>query len=115
MHAATVEVLINNQNESPSLWKLAVSPPDHWVDVKLVGTHSNRSAIGARVKLTVGAHAQLAEVRSGGSYLSQNDFRLHFGLGTNDTVDAIEIRWPSGRKQKLINQKGDRVLTIREP
>ena len=110
-----VEVLVNNQNESPSLLKLASSPPGHWVDLKLEGTRSNRSAIGARVKLIAGGRAQLAEVRSGGSYLSQNDLRLHFGLGSSDTVDVIEIRWPSGQKQKLAGQKPDRVLTVREP
>jgi hypothetical protein len=110
-----VEVLVNNQNEPPSLLKLAASPPGHWVDLKLEGTHSNRSAIGARVKLIAGGRTQLAEVRSGGSYLSQSDFRLHFGLGASDTVDAIEIRWPSGRRQKLADRKADRVLTVREP
>jgi hypothetical protein len=110
-----MEVLVNNQNESPSLLKLAATPPGHWIDLKLVGTHSNRSAIGARVKLIAGGREQLGEVRSGGSYLSQSDFRLHFGLGASNMIDAIEIRWPSGRQQKLTVQKADRVLTVHEP
>jgi hypothetical protein len=110
-----MEVLVNNQNESPSLLKLAATPPGHWIDLKLAGTHSNRSAIGARVKLIAGGREQLGEVRSGGSYLSQSDFRLHFGLGGSNMIDAIEIRWPSGRQQKLTVQKADRVLTVHEP
>jgi hypothetical protein len=110
-----MEVLVNNQNEAPSLLKLAATPPGHWIDLKLAGTHSNRSAIGARVKLIAGGREQLGEVRSGGSYLSQSDFRLHFGLGGSNMIDAIEIRWPSGRQQKLTVQKADRVLTVHEP
>jgi hypothetical protein len=67
------------------------------------------------VKLIAGGREQLGEVRSGGSYLSQSDFRLHFGLGASNMIDAIEIRWPSGRQQKLTVQKADRVLTVHEP
>ncbi len=80
-----VEVAINNQNEAPSLLKQSVDPPGHWVILGLIGTRSNRSAIGARVKLLANRHAQYGEVRSGGSYLSQNDLRLHFGLGSATT------------------------------
>ncbi len=110
----SVEVAINNQNEPPSLLKQTLNPPGHWIILKLVGTRSNRSAIGAKVKLTANSHAQYGEVRSGGSYLSQNDLRLHFGLATTATVDRIEITWPSGMKQELKNQSSNQVLTIRE-
>lgn len=65
--------------------------------LKLEGTISNRSAIGARVRLTAGGHTQLDEVRSGGSYLSQNDLRLHFGLGPAAKIDRIAIDWPGAR------------------
>jgi hypothetical protein len=85
------------------------------VILKLAGTRSNRSAIGARVKVVAGGHAQYGEVRSGGSYLSQSDLRLHFGLGSATAIDRIEIGWPSGTKQVLSNQKCDGVLTISEP
>ncbi len=109
-----VEIAINNQNEPPSLLKQAVNPPGRWIILKLIGTRSNRSAIGAKVKLTAKDHAQYGEVRSGGSYLSQNDLRLHFGLAAADTVDRIEISWPSGAKQELKNQRSNQIITIRE-
>jgi len=110
-----VEIAVNNQNEPPSLLKDAATARGHWVLLKLIGTRSNRSAIGARVKLITAGHAQSGEVRSGGSYLSQSDLRLHFGLGANTSIDRIEILWPSGARQILQNQKCDRVLTIEEP
>ena len=109
-----VEVAINNQNEAPSLLKQAMKPPGHWVILKLAGTRSNRSAIGARVKLVAGGHEQYGEVRSGGSYLSQSDLRLHFGLGGATRVERIEIAWPSGVKQVLTDESCDRVLAITE-
>ena len=111
----SVEIAINNQNEPPSLLKQAVNPPGHWIILKLAGTRSNRSAIGARVKLIAGGHTQIDEVRSGGSYLSQSDLRLHFGLASAASVERIEIEWPSGIRQVLKNQDCDRVLTITEP
>ena len=78
-----IEIAVNNQNEAPSLLKQSSNPPGHWVILKLEGTHSNRSAIGAKLKISTGGHTQVDEVRSGGSYLSQNDLRLHFGLGAS--------------------------------
>ena len=110
-----VEVLVNNQDEPPSLLKQTQQPPGHWIILQLTGTKSNRSAIGARVKLTAGSHLQVGEVRSGGSYLSQNDLRLHFGLGAATHVDKIEVTWPSGAKQSLSAQAGDQILKITEP
>ncbi len=109
-----VEIAVNNQNEAPSLWKQAANPPGHWVILKLTGTRSNRSAIGARVKVIANGHRQYDEVRSGGSYLSQSDLRLHFGLGSATVIEKIDIAWPSGSKQQLTNQACDRVLSIRE-
>jgi hypothetical protein len=109
-----VEVLVNNQNEPPSLLKLATTPQGTWISLKLTGTRSNRSAIGARVRLTAGGRTQTGEVRSGGSYLSQNDFRLHFGLGQAKTVDRIEILWPSGMRQVETKVVANRVVAIHE-
>jgi hypothetical protein len=80
----------------------------------LEGTKSNRDAIGARVTVRVGDHQQTQEVRSGGGYISQSDFRLHFGLGKATKADAIEIRWPSGGEQRLENIAGNQVVKIRE-
>jgi hypothetical protein len=112
-----VEVLVNNQNEPPSLLKQSGKPAGNWVLLKLVGVKSNRSAIGARVRITAGGLTQIGEVRSGGSYLSQSDLRLHFGLGTAQRIDRLEIRWPSGPPQVEQLEKNlpvNRVITIRE-
>jgi hypothetical protein len=82
--------------------------------LKLIGTRSNRSAIGARVALSTGGHTQVDEVRSGGSYLSQSDLRLHFGMGSAARADSIAVRWPSGQKTVLKDVAVDRVVTITE-
>lgn len=110
----TLELLANNQNEPPSLWKQQSKAAGHWILLQLAGTKSNRSAIGARVTVTTSAHKQLDEVRSGGSYLSQSDLRLHFGLGASTRADLIEVRWPSGQKTTLRDVAADRILTIKE-
>ena len=81
--------------------------------LKLAGTRSNRSALGAKVRLTAAGRTQIDEVRSGGSYLSQNDLRLHFGLGAAQRVDRIEIEWPSGARQTLRDVAADRVTCDR--
>ncbi|MGA2576565.1 MAG: CRTAC1 family protein [Bryobacteraceae bacterium] len=112
-----VEVLVNNQNEPPSLLKQSGKPAGNWVLLKLEGVKSNRSAIGARVRLTAGGLTQIGEVRSGGSYLSQSDLRLHFGLGSARSIERLEIRWPSGGRQVEQVEKDlpvNRVITIRE-
>ncbi len=110
-----VEVLVNNQNEPPSLFKQMARQSNHWMILRLAGTRSNRSALGAKVKVTAGGHTQIDEVRSGGSYLSQNDLRLHFGLGAAARAERIEIDWPSGVRQTLRDAAADRVITIEEP
>ena len=109
-----VEALVNNQNEPPSLLHLSELPKNHWIAIKLEGVKSNRSAIGARVRVTAGNLVQTAEVRSGGSYLSQNDLRLHFGLGLAAKVDKVEIMWPAGGTQIETALTADRIVTIRE-
>jgi hypothetical protein len=85
------------------------------VILKLEGTISNRSAIGARVRLTAGGRTQIDEVRSGGSYLSQSDLRLHFGLGSAARIDRIAVDWPGGAHQLEETAGVNRILTIREP
>jgi hypothetical protein len=87
----------------------------HWLMVDLVGTRSNRDAIGARVTVRAGDLMRLDEKRSATGYLSQNDPRLHFGLGARETVDAVEVLWPSGTRQTLSNVAVDRVLRLVEP
>ena len=94
------ELLINNQGEAPSLLRQSRRPPGNWVLIRLVGTKSNRSAIGARVRVTVGGKTHIDEVRSGGSYLSQSDLRLYFGVGAASIVDSVEIDWSSGQRER---------------
>jgi len=81
---------------------------------KLVGTKSNHAAIGARVTILAAGVRQFIEVRDGGSYLSQNDLRQHFGLGTATKLDFVEIRWPNGVVEKLENIAADAIYTIVE-
>ena len=109
-----VEAVINNQNEAPSLLRQTTKPANHWITLKLEGVNANRNAIGARVRVTAGSLIQTAEVRSGGSYLSQNDLRLHFGLGAAAKVDRVEIVWPGGARQMENAMPADRIITIRE-
>jgi hypothetical protein len=115
----SVAALVNNQNEAPSLLRIVperrnAETSNHWIELKLEGVKSNRSAIGARVRVTAGGMVQTAEVRSGGSYLSQSDLRLHFGLGGAVKVDRIEIAWPAGGTQRETALPVDRIVVIRE-
>jgi hypothetical protein len=87
---------------------------NHWVTVALEGTKSNRSAIGAKVTIEVAGRRQIAEVRSGGSYISQNDLRVHFGLGASSVIDRLEIRWPSGSLDTAMRVAADRTYHARE-
>jgi hypothetical protein len=110
----TVEVLVNNQGERPSLLAQSAKAPGNWVLVQLTGTKSNRSAIGARVRVTAGGMTQTAEVRSGGNYISQNDLRLHFGVGAATRIEKLEVLWPSGQTQEKSNLEVNRILRIEE-
>jgi hypothetical protein len=109
-----VEVAVNNQNEAPSLLKLTQKPPGNWVILKLEGVRSNRSAIGARVSVTADGRTQVDEVRSGGSFASQSDLRLHFGLAQARKIDRVEIEWPSGVRQAERDLEVNRVVVVRE-
>jgi enediyne biosynthesis protein E4 len=87
----------------------------NWIKIKLVGTKCNRTAIGARVRVITGKHIQMDEVSSGTSVMSQNDLRLHFGLGTAATVDVIEVKWPTTQKLERFTQvKANQIIKIRE-
>ena len=110
----TLEVLINNQGETPSLLKLSSGQRGNWVLLHLQGTKSNRSAIGAKVRLTANGMTQSDEVRSGGGYISQSDLRIHFGLGAATRIDKLEISWPSGVKEERANLEVNRTLMLRE-
>src|SRR4029453_11418415 len=90
-----VDVLVKNVNDTPALYRL-VSQGNHWITLRLVGTRSNRSAIGARVRCIVAGMRLEDEVRGGGSYISQNDLRGHFGLGRTTPREGGLGPWPSG-------------------
>jgi hypothetical protein len=109
-----VDVVVNNLDGPPSVLHNAEKNQNNWLMVKCRGTRSNRSAIGARVRLVSGGRAQTREVMSGSGYYSQNDLRLHFGLGAANRVELLEVRWPSGSRQKLSDIKANQVLTITE-
>ncbi|MHB1743436.1 MAG: ASPIC/UnbV domain-containing protein [Acidobacteriaceae bacterium] len=89
-------------------------PPNHWISLQLEGTKSNRLALNARVTTTAGELVQTGEVLSGGSYLSQNDLRIHFGLGSHDRADKLEIHWPDGTKQTFTNVSADHLYQVTE-
>ena len=109
-----VDILVNNQNDPPTLLGNESDNADHWTSIRTVGTKSNLDGIGARVTLLSGGRRQIQEVRSGGSYLSQNDLRVHFGLGSATKIERIEVRWPSGAVDKLENALADHCLTVEE-
>lgn len=109
-----IDVLIMNMNEPPSLLRNDLKNGNHWLKLKLIGTKSNRSAIGAVVILTAGGRKQRQDVLSQSSFYSQSDLRLHFGLGAAVEAKSIEIRWPSGKKDLYQNVKADRIVTYRE-
>lgn len=110
-----VDVIVNNVHETPNLYRLDLREPKNWLAVRLVGVASNRSAIGARVRLTAGGLTQVEEVRGGGSYYSQNDLRRHFGLGKATSVDRLEVRWPNGLEEAWLDVREiNRVMTLTE-
>jgi len=108
-----IDILIVNLSEAPSLLRNDVSGNNHWLKVKLVGTKSNRSAIGARVLAKYGKKIQAQEVLSQSSFYSASDPRLHFGLGGETSAD-LEIRWPSGMRQTLKGVEANQIVTIKE-
>jgi len=100
-------------NEPPSLLRNDVRGTNHWLKVKLIGTLSNRSAIGARVVVHYGAKTQAQAVTSQSSFYSANDMRLHFGLGSAAIV-SLDIFWPSGHSQSLKDEAVDHLITVVE-
>jgi hypothetical protein len=110
-----VDVVVNNCHERPSLLENRGGNRGTWLALKLGGTRSNRSAIGARVRLTAGGRSQVGEVVSGGSWASQSDLRLHFGLGAARIVERIQVRWPSGIVQEVENVAVNQILRLAEP
>jgi len=109
-----IDVLVLNNGQPPNLFRNDGGNLNHWLQMKLVGTKSNRDAIGARVTVTAGDLRLADQVKGGGSYLSANDYRLHFGLGRRTQIDSLEIRWPSGNEERLKNIKVNQLMILRE-
>ncbi len=110
----TLEVVIENLEGEPVILRPQVAARNHWISFELAGASGNKLALNARIKITAGDVTQTDEVRSGGSYLSQNDLRLHFGLGSRRQADRVEIRWPSGQSEVLTSLPADRFYCVKE-
>ena len=115
-----LDVVINPVNALPQLLRCDSQTGNNWIKVRTIGTKSNRSGIGARIKCVTNVpsegkpHQQIDEVRSGGGYFSQSDLRVHFGLGKADKVELIEIRWPSGQVDTVKDVKPNQVIYVKE-
>ena len=109
-----IDVLVMNMGEPPSLLRNDLPPGNHWISFHLEGTRSNRSAIGATVTVTAASLRQTGTVLSQSSYLSQNDRRLHFGLGTAERFDSVVVHWPSGLVEEFPGGPGDRFVPLVE-
>jgi hypothetical protein len=108
-----IDMLVVNLGEPPSLFRNDISTKNHWIKVRPEGSISNRSAIGARIEVTAGGVKQTKEQLSQSSFLSCNDFRLHFGLGSALLAD-VTVRWPSGQREFFTALKADRLYTVKE-
>jgi hypothetical protein len=102
-----ISAVISNMNGAPSLLVNQVRSANHWIAIRAVGVKSNRDGIGAQISIKAGTRTLVDEVRSGSSYSSSNDMRVHFGLGQASKVDSVQIRWPSG-----LVERSDNLLLI---
>ena len=109
-----MEAVVENLVGEPMILRPEGGPQNHWVSFQLEGVKCNRLALNARVTATAGDLVQVGEVLSGGSYLSQHDLRIHFGLGSHDRVDKVEVLWPNGKKETLTNLAADKFYVVRE-
>jgi hypothetical protein len=115
-----IDVVVNTVNDFPQLLRCDSSTQNNWLKVRTIGTKSNRSGIGARLRCVTQPadeakpHQQIDEVRSGGSYISQNDLRVHFGIGKAEKVDVLEIHWPSGQVDTLKDIKTNQLIFVKE-
>jgi enediyne biosynthesis protein E4 len=109
-----ISAVINNMNSAPSLLVNQVRNLNHWIAIHTIGTKSNRDGIGARVRVKAGPRILVDEVRSGSSYISNSDMRVHFGLGRADKVEWVEVRWPSGITERFPDLPVDRIHTLTE-
>jgi hypothetical protein len=109
-----MDLFVTNSNQPPLLYHNLIGRKNNWIEIRLTGARSNRSAVGARVRVVSGALSQIREVNCGNGYQSQSSLRLHFGLGRRKKVDLIEIRWPSGSVQIIKSVSANQLLSINE-
>jgi hypothetical protein len=109
-----LDIVVENLTGAPMILEARSNPSHHWVGFELEGSPANRLALNARVRITTGKVQQLGEVRSGGSYLSQNDLRLHFGLENVAQIDKVEVLWPNGNVQVFQDVAADRFYHLKQ-
>lgn len=109
-----MDVVIGDLDGQPMVLRNHGVPGSHWVSFELAGAKSNRLALNARLKIVAGGITQTEEIHSGGSYLSQSDLRVHFGLGAATKIDSLEIRWPSGKVDTVKDLEADKYYAVLE-
>jgi hypothetical protein len=109
-----LDILVNNCGQAPQLLRNDGGNSNHWLEILLIGTKSNRDGVGARVKVSAGDLVLYDQRKGGMSYQSAQDPRLHFGLGQNSRIEAVEITWPSGIVTKRSNLKSDQIVAVKE-
>jgi enediyne biosynthesis protein E4 len=109
-----LDLVVENLTGGPQILSSRPDPSHHWISVELEGAPRNRLALNARARVTANGQTQLGEVRSGGSYLSQNDLRLHFGLGAAKSIDTLEVLWPGGATQIFHGIAADRFYKLKQ-
>jgi len=109
-----ISAVVSNMNALPSLLVNDVRNGNHWIAFRTIGVKSNRDGLGAKITLKVGARALVDEVRSGSSFISNNDMRVHFGLGASAKIDGVQVRWPSGLLEEFGNLSADAIHTLKE-
>ena len=109
-----ISAVVSNMNALPSLLVNDVRNGNHWIAFRTIGVKSNRDGIGAKITLKVGARALVDEVRSGSSFISNNDMRVHIGLGASAKIDEVQVRWPSGLLEEFGNLSADAIHTLKE-
>jgi len=109
-----IDIVIENLKGSPTILQPQGGPANHWISLELAGSKGNRLALNARVKVTAGDLVQTYAVLSGGSYLSQNDLRIHVGVGSSTRVDKVEISWPAGKSEVLTDLAVNHIYAVKE-
>ncbi len=109
-----IDIVISNARDRADVLQNDSESKGHWIQIETIGTQSNRDGVGARIRITIEGKTRIEDVRSGGTYAGMNDMRVHFGLGNHDSIDRIQIRWPSGITDTLEEVSVDQILTVTE-